>query len=909
MQKILKKRVLRDLKSNAFRYFALSFLIVLGMYLIVSIVGSADTVVIRVNELSKENKLEDGEFSVFVPLTDAQEMELIEKGVNLEKMFSLDFILEDKSTIRVFKNRKSINLLSLDKGRAAENKGEAVIEKRYSQENALDIGDAITIAGQSLLIVGIGTVPDYDAVYKELSDSSVDSRQFGLAFVNEEQYNLLLKSGKSAKSEQYTYSYIHNQKISDEKLKEYLKELEFSPDAAPDKYFREYWEKTGGQREDILDGVNELSEGAGELENALKELDENSDALNNGAGEILDSFIEEANEGLSQYGLSEKLDENNFEAVLENMLEGSDNGLFNLKIRSVLRQLRELKQYKDGISKYTDGVEKTRDGAGELKHGIKKLKENTDKLIEEYFDVEAHNLISFIKAEDNPRIKASAEDQRINKIGGLIAGIIVIILFTYVLSVFVVHSIEKESGIIGTLYALGAKKNDILIHYLTLPLLITFVSGVIGTILGFSKYGTAVQLADCYDYFSIPRLQTVYPVYLIIYGAVMPPVVSAIVNCLVINKRLSRPVLKLIKNEQGKNKINNINLGDMRFVKRFQIRQMLREARTGLTVIFGMFIAMVIMMLGLNCYAMCVNISTESRNDTKFEYMYMYKYPTDEVIDGAEACYIETLTKEIYGNDLEITVVGIDKENPYFDVNAAEGKNRIVVSSALSQKYNLFKGDKLIASTDDKDIDYAFTIEGVTQYSAGLYAFMDIDSMRELFGKSDSYYNTVLSDKQLAIEPERLYSVVTRSDIIKASDVFINQMSSFIMVLISISALIFCVVMYLMMKVMIDRSAFGISLVKIFGYRTKEIRRLYLNGNFYIVAAGAAICIPLSKWVMDLCYPVMVSNISSGMNLSFPRQLYAIIYLSVIILYFIINQLLIGKLKKIPLTEVLKARE
>lgn len=790
MQKILKKRVFRDLKSNAFRYFALSFLIVLGMYLIVSIVGSADTVVIRVNELSKENKLEDGEFSVFVPLTDAQEMELIEKGVNLEKMFSLDFTLEDKSTIRVFKNRKSINLLSLDKGRAAENKGEAVIEKRYSQENALDVGDAITIAGQSLLIVGIGTVPDYDAVYKELSDSSVDSRQFGLAFVNEEQYNLLLKSGKGAKSEQYTYSYVHNKKISDEKLKEYLKELEFSPEAAPDKYFREYWEKTGGQREDILDGVNELSKGAGE-----------------------------------------------------------------------------------------------------------------------YFDAEAHNLISFIKAEDNPRIKASAEDQRINKIGGLIAGIIVIILFTYVLSVFVVHSIEKESSIIGTLYALGAKKNDILIHYLTLPLLITFVSGVIGTILGFSKYGTAVQLADCYDYFSIPRLQTVYPVYLIIYGAVMPPVVSAIVNCLVINKRLSRPVLKLIKNEQGKNKINNINLGDMRFVKRFQIRQMLREARTGLTVIFGMFIAMVIMMLGLNCYAMCVNISTESRNDTKFEYMYMYKYPTDEVIDGAEACYIETLTKEIYGNDLEITVVGIDKENPYFDANVAEGKNKIVVSSALSQKYNLFKGDKLIASTDDKDIDYAFTIEGVTQYSAGLYAFMDIDSMRELFGKSDSYYNTVLSDKQLSIEPERLYSVVTRSDIIKASDVFINQMSSFIMVLISISALIFCVVMYLMMKVMIDRSAFGISLVKIFGYRTKEIRRLYLNGNFYIAAVGAAICIPLSKWVMDLCYPVMVSNISSGINLSFPRQLYAIIYLSVIILYFIINQLLIGKLKKIPLTEVLKARE
>lgn len=759
MQKILKKRVLRDLKSNAFRYFALSFLIILGMYLIVSIVGSADTVVIRVDELSKENMLEDGEFSVIVPLTDAQEIELIEKGVTLEKMFSLDFTLEDKSTIRVFKNRKHINLLSLDKGREAENKGEAVIEKRYSQENTLDIGDTITIAGQSLLIVGIGTVPDYDAVYKELSDSSVDSRQFGLAFVNEEQYNLLIKSGKGAKSEQYTYSYIHNKKISDEKLKEYLKELEFSPEAAPDKHF------------------------------------------------------------------------------------------------------------------------------------------------------EAHNLIQFIKAEDNPRIKASSEDQRINKIGGLIAGIIVMILFTYVISVFVIHAIEKESSIIGTLYALGAKKNDVLIHYLTLPLLITFVSGVIGTILGFSEYGIAVQMEDCYDYFSLPRFKAVYPAYLITYGTVMPPVVSVIVNCFVINKRLSRPVLKLIKNEQGKNKINNINLGDMRFIKRFQIRQMLREARTGITVIFGMFIAMLIMMLGLNCYAMCINISIESRNDTKFEYMYTYKYPTDEVINEAEACYIETLTKEIYGNDLEITIIGIDEDNPYFDAKDVKGENKIIISTALSQKYNLNKGDKLVATSSEGDIDYAFTIEEIIKYSAGLYAFMDIDSMRELFGKNGSYYNAVLSDKELDIEPERLYSVVTKSDIIKASDVFINQMSSFIIVLIGISALIFCVVMYLMMKVMVDRSAFGISLVKIFGYRTKEIRKLYLNGNFYIVAAGAAVCIPLSKKVMDLCYPIMVSNISCGMNLSFSWQMYAVIYISVIVLYVIINQLLVGKLKKIALTEVLKNRE
>ena len=61
----------------------------------------------------------------------------------------------------------------------------------------------------------------------------------------------------------------------------------------------------------------------------------------------------------------------------------------------------------------------------------------------------------FLVAEDNPRVLGAAGDQEINKIGGLIAGVILMVLFTYVISVFVVHGIEQESSVIGALYALG----------------------------------------------------------------------------------------------------------------------------------------------------------------------------------------------------------------------------------------------------------------------------------------------------------------------------------------------------------------------------------------------------------------------------------------------------------------------
>lgn len=91
--------------------------------------------------------------------------------------------------------------------------------------------------------------------------------------------------------------------------------------------------------------------------------------------------------------------------------------------------------------------------------------------------------------------------------------------------------------------------------------------------------------------------------------------------------------------------------------------------------------------------------------------------------------------------------------------------------------------------------------------------------------------------------------------------------------IVGLSVIIFGNYAYLIDQVMIDRSAQNIALMKVFGYRKKEIKKLYLDGNFYMIAVGALISVPLSKKLMDAMYPVMVSNIACGMNLSFTWQM------------------------------------
>jgi putative ABC transport system permease protein len=70
MQRILSKRVLRDIRENLLRYLALFFLVALVMYMVVAIVGAAETIMQGTKESGRVHHREDGQFGVFVPLTE-----------------------------------------------------------------------------------------------------------------------------------------------------------------------------------------------------------------------------------------------------------------------------------------------------------------------------------------------------------------------------------------------------------------------------------------------------------------------------------------------------------------------------------------------------------------------------------------------------------------------------------------------------------------------------------------------------------------------------------------------------------------------------------------------------------------------------------------------------------------------
>lgn len=1125
MQRILSKRVLRDIRENLLRYLALFFLVALVMYMVVAIVGAAETIIQGTEESDRIHHREDGQFGVFVPLTEDETRQIEEKGVTLQRDFSLDFHL-GLSTFRVYQTRESVDLFVPAEGKELPAQGEILLEQHYAEKHELQLGDTFTVGGKDFLVAGIGSTPDYDAAFEKTSDTTVDSNLFGFGFVTAEDYETLKAGGQNFRTEDYTYTYLLNDTMTDQELKELLQTFELDRSKVTDTYFLEMLADAEETKNDIQDGIQELLDGVDELVDGVDELAEHNADLTDAADTLFDAMLEQVNDSLKDAGVEVTLTSANYEQQLNAMIanphaytasvrqdlqdakksleelqefrdgvksytdgvnaasagggalvggmskitensaalnQGAD-AIFNAILGMVNEQLQaqfgaagipfsgltadgygeqleqmaamltqmgasqtaaqlsavkgqldtvaqfrdgvkaytagvgeaaggsqelfqglsvlytaseplvsgtdavvdalmdmveaqleesditveltadnykeeldrltaegssvdvklkdslkdakdtlaDLEDFREGIIDYTDAVDEIADGSRELRDGVQELQDEANDMIDEYFTFDIDNLTSFLVAGDNPRINAASGDVVINKYAGIVSGIILMIMFTYVISVFVVHNIEKESSVIGALYALGVTRGQLLFHYLLNPMMISFLGGVAGCILGFSEYGTGWQMQDSIVYFSLPPMDIVTPAYLLVYSLVMPPVTAAVVNCLVISKKLKRTALSLLRNEQTAGRagrIRDVNLGNMKFLHRFQIRQLLREMRSAVAVVIGMFICLLVLMISADCYVLCKNFGTACLDETTYAYMYTYKYPTEEVPEGGTPAYVESLKKEAYGYNLDVTVLGIDNDNPYFPVVTSDKKNEVVISSAAAQKFGVKVGDKLVLSDEVNERDYAFTVKDIVHFASGVYVFLDRDAMQELFDQEDDYYNVVFADYALNIDNGRLYSTVSRENVEESSQIFTDMMGPMVTLLVAISALIFMIVMYLMMKVMIDRSAFSISLMKVFGYRRGEIRRLYLDGNFYIIILGALLGVPVAKWCMDLLFPYFISNVAIGMDLQFPPMLYGMIYGGILICYLVINFLLMGRLNKLVPAEVLKNRE
>ena len=100
------------------------------------------------------------------------------------------------------------------------------------------------------------------------------------------------------------------------------------------------------------------------------------------------------------------------------------------------------------------------------------------------------------------------------------------------------YTIQKESNVIGTLLASGYTKKELIRHYMTLPIIVTLMSALIGNILGYTYF--RVTMANLYyASYSLTTYQTVWSAGAFIQTTIVPVILMFIINLFILNRQLS----------------------------------------------------------------------------------------------------------------------------------------------------------------------------------------------------------------------------------------------------------------------------------------------------------------------------------------------------------------------------------
>lgn len=520
-------------------------------------------------------------------------------------------------------------------------------------------------------------------------------------------------------------------------------------------------------------------------------------------------------------------------------------------------------------------------------------------------------LKNFIAEPDNQAIHFSGDDIGSDTSMMITLLYIIIAIMAFVFAVTTSNTIEKESAVIGTLRASGYTRGELLRHYLVLPVIVTLIGAVLGNILGYSVFKNVI--ADIYyGSYSLGPYVTLWNAYAFFITTVVPCIIMVLVNIFILSKKLSLSPLKFLRHDLSKKeKKKVVKLPDFKFMTKFRLRVIFQNKSGYIVMFIGILFSNFILMFSLLLTPLLNNFKTEVIDNMICNYQYVLKVPVETDTKGAEKYAVTTLETDFENSDNsdEITVYGVDKDSDYVKAGFVD-RNSVFVSEGILEKFGLKVGDNLDLKTKYDDKTYRLTISGTYKYPASLAVFTDIENFRNEFEKSDDYFSGYFSDNEITdIDDKYIASKITQKDLTVVSDQMTDSMGGMIPIIVVFSVVLYMLLVYLLSKVIIEKNANSVSIVKILGYQNGEITRLYIMSTAIVAILSVIISLPISYLFMKAIYSEIIRSFSGWLTFYIDPMVYVQMLVLGILAYAVVGALQFRKIKKIPMEEALKNAE
>lgn len=483
---------------------------------------------------------------------------------------------------------------------------------------------------------------------------------------------------------------------------------------------------------------------------------------------------------------------------------------------------------------------------------------------------------------------------------------VIIAIIAFIFAIITSNTISRDANVIGTLRASGFTRGELIRHYITMPMLITFIAAIVGNILGYTVFKN--MSADMYyGSYSLTTYKTLWNGDAFVRTTIIPLIIICVINLSILITKLKLSPLKFIRRDLSRSKKKkafrlNTKIGIM---TRFRIRVIFQNIPNYVTILIGMFLANTILLFGMGLLPMMEHYQQEIIDNMIAKHQYILKMPVETTSTEAEkycSATLKTIDDNLKAEDA--TVLGISADSSRVDINF---KNGVYISNAYAEKYKLEAGDTVLLKNSYENKNYSFVIDGIYDYPAGIAVFMDMEQFNDTFDMQEGYFTGYFSDEEITdIDDALIAAEITEDELTKTSRQLTKTFEDMAGMVQAFGIVLFMLVIYLLSRIIIEKNAQSISMTKILGYSNAEINGLYIASTAIVVVLSIIFTIPVANVVIAKIFPIALKDYSGYFFYYVPFSIFVKMALLGFLCYGIIAWLQTRKVKKIPLDIALK---
>lgn len=387
------------------------------------------------------------------------------------------------------------------------------------------------------------------------------------------------------------------------------------------------------------------------------------------------------------------------------------------------------------------------------------------------------------------------------------------LLCCLIIGIMIWRMIRHESVIIGTFYAQGYRRHELMRHYMAIPLLLAIAGGVIGSVLALPSIAPAVMAIV--SYYNVPVIGIELSVLNVLIGILTPVLFLGLSSYLVIRSELKKSPAELMKGDEQKTKVNALErafkLERLKFSTKFKLREQLRSISRLLFLLLGVTSASMLMLFGFTIMSSFDHVFKNSTTDTyRFEYEYAFKdLQYGKAPEGAEVFNAGRFYPE-NNEGIEFYVTGIEPDSMLLTLKDSKGNplpnDQTNITKPLADRLGIKAEDSVSFINKEDGKVYTFHIDAVANSYAGQFIFMPKPKFNAQLGLPENSYTGLWSTKKLDIPDEQLSGTKSLSEIPSAMDEMFGTMTSMVATMTLIACVVALIIIYLVTSLIIEEN-------------------------------------------------------------------------------------------------------